>query len=158
MVGKKSKDEIQKAPSPSFCKLNFERASKGNPGRSSGSCVLRDHHGNILKALSSKILDETNNLAEVRALKDSVKLALSLGISKLHIEGDSQIVTSTLSSKKVVIWDLQYALGEVWKLLPRFQEFKISHCFREANQFFDCLANLGAGMEFGSKLFDRVSI
>lgn len=63
------------------------------------------------------------------------------GISKIHIEGDSQIIIGAVISKKVVNWKLDYILSEVWRLLPRFETFKIGHCYREANQMADWIAN-----------------
>ncbi|GLJ43046.1 hypothetical protein SUGI_0893580 [Cryptomeria japonica] len=112
-------------PSKSYMNLNFDGVSRRNPGRSRVGCVIRDHGGHIKKALLVRLPDGSNNMTEALTLLEVVELAISLGISKLHIEGDSHIITSTIVSKKVVNWDLQYVLGEVWRLLPRFQSFKI---------------------------------
>lgn len=90
-----------------FFKLNFDGASKGNLGRSGIGAVLRDSASKVLKVIFSRILDGSNNVAEATTLMEGVKLALSMGISRLHIEGDSQIITSALISQQVVSWDLQ---------------------------------------------------
>ncbi|GLJ43766.1 hypothetical protein SUGI_0911140, partial [Cryptomeria japonica] len=161
LVGRSQKQEIRRDVKwepldKPFVKLNFDGASKGNPGRSGEGYVLRDWCGCIIKAACCRIPNGFNNITEARALLHGVKLAFHLGIEKIHIEGDSQLITSSLSSHKIVSWEIQYILGEVWKLLPRLQDFKISHCFREGNKLADWLSNEGASLsngccEWGSK-------
>ncbi|XP_059065053.1 uncharacterized protein LOC131857052 [Cryptomeria japonica] len=148
LVGKKSKKDSRKQvkweePLNSFLKLNFDGASKGNPGRSGAGRVLTDQNGLIVKAASYRLPNGSNNLIEARELLEVVKIASNMGLSKLHIGGDSQIITSGLISKKVTNWELQFVLGEVWNLLLRFDDFKISHYYREANQLADGLSDLG---------------
>ncbi|GLJ49576.1 hypothetical protein SUGI_1051490 [Cryptomeria japonica] len=75
--------------SKSYMKLNFDGASKRNPVRSGAGCVIRDHGGHIKKTLLARLLDGSNNMAKGSTLLEGLKLAISLGISKLHIEGDS---------------------------------------------------------------------
>ncbi|GLJ50093.1 hypothetical protein SUGI_1065440 [Cryptomeria japonica] len=89
-------------PSKSYMNLNFDATSRRNPGRSGAGCVIRDRGGYIKKALLPRLPDNSNNMAEASTLLEGVKLAISLGISKLYIEGDSQIITSAIVSKKVV--------------------------------------------------------
>ncbi|GLJ17790.1 hypothetical protein SUGI_0310750 [Cryptomeria japonica] len=89
-------------PSKSYMKLNFDGASRRNPDRSGDGCVIRDHGGHIKKALLARLPEGSNNMVEASILLEGVKMEISLGISKLHIEGDSQIITSAIVSKKVV--------------------------------------------------------
>ncbi|GLJ28687.1 hypothetical protein SUGI_0565350 [Cryptomeria japonica] len=135
LIGKMPKhqarrDILWKPPDFQNVKLNFDGASK----------------------------DGTNNLVEARALLCGVRIALQLGVQDLHIEGDSQIVTSSLISKKVVNWELQYVLQEVWRLLPRFLSYRISHCFREANKFIDWLSNLGVQLDIVNWDYEYTSV
>ena len=44
----------------------------------------------------------SNNLAKARALLHGAKMAMQFGIQDIHIEGGSQIITSSLISKKAV--------------------------------------------------------
>lgn len=40
-----------KTPPNGILKLNFDKASKGNPRPTGFGCVIRDHHGSILKVV-----------------------------------------------------------------------------------------------------------
>ncbi|GLJ17988.1 hypothetical protein SUGI_0316840 [Cryptomeria japonica] len=75
--------------SKSYINFNFDGASRRNPGRSGVGCVIRDHGGHIKKALLARLPDGSNSMAEASTLLEGVRLAISLGISKLHIEGDA---------------------------------------------------------------------
>ncbi|GLJ05720.1 hypothetical protein SUGI_0023920 [Cryptomeria japonica] len=155
LVGKKSKKGSRmqvkwEKPLNSFLKLHFDGAAKGNPCRSGTGCALRDQNGLIVKVPSYRLPNGSNNLVEARALLEGVKIATNMGVSKLHIESDSQIITLSLISKKVTNRELRYVLAEVWKLLLRFDYFKISHYYREANQLVDGLSILGVELVQGS--------
>ncbi|GLJ43509.1 hypothetical protein SUGI_0904790 [Cryptomeria japonica] len=163
LIGKMPKSEHCREvkwerPSKSYMNLNLDGASRRNPGRSGAGCVIQDHGGHIKKSLLVRLPDGSNNMAVASTMLERVKLVISLGISKLYIEGDSYIITSAIVSKKVVNLDLKYVLAEVWRLLPRFQAFKVSHFFREGNQFVDILANLGVNLDLCLRLLDGMEL
>jgi len=77
--------------------LNFDGASKGNPGNSGFGGIFRDHMGApILTFLGSRGWD-TNNSAELEGLWKGLLLAQSKNFFPLIIEGDSQIIINMIS-------------------------------------------------------------
>jgi hypothetical protein len=84
--------------------------------------------------------------------------AVSHGYEHVHIKGESQLITSSLIANSVVNWELQDILLEVRKFLPYFQNFKISHCYQEANKVADWLANLGVNFIMGSCVWEYSEI
>ncbi|XP_059078037.1 uncharacterized protein LOC131876615 [Cryptomeria japonica] len=80
---------------PSF-KLQFDGASKGNPGRSRVGVIIFHHSSKIIKAVGKYIGHGTNNAAEFQALSFGLDLAHSLNIKDIVIEGDSMLMAPYL--------------------------------------------------------------
>ncbi|XP_059066239.1 uncharacterized protein LOC131857574 [Cryptomeria japonica] len=127
-------------PFPSF-KIQFDGASKGNPGRSGFGVVIFHHSSKIIKAVGKHIGQGTNNVAEFQALSFGLDLALSLNIKDIVIEGDSMVVFQVVVAKKCLSWHLQYFSDHILVQLKCFSTFSISHCFREINVIVDFLVN-----------------
>ena len=90
------------------------------------------------------ILPTSNNLAELEALKQGLQLCHNLKLSKVIIEGDSQIILNAIRKRSTPNWVLNSLLEEVLALLDKMAEYRICHIYREGNQKADYLANLGA--------------
>lgn len=92
------------SPPPSgFIKLNFDKASRGNLGKSSIAAILRNWKGEFISATCGTIPYGTNNVAELKALSVGLKIASELSISQIVIESDSMI---TISALKKGAWTL----------------------------------------------------
>jgi len=63
-------------PPPGFVKLNFDGASKGNPGPMGFGVILRDCEGKILHYAAVYLGVNTNNVAKLWSLLRGVKLAV----------------------------------------------------------------------------------
>ena len=73
-------------------KIQFDGASKGNPGRMGIGVVLIDH-GDIIDTISERLKGEgTNNTAEYTALLRGIQKAKEHGWRSFVIEGDSKVV------------------------------------------------------------------
>ncbi|XP_057847183.2 uncharacterized protein LOC131056921 [Cryptomeria japonica] len=129
-------------PCPCF-KLQFDGASKGNPGKSGIGVIIFDHSSKIIMAVGKYIGHCTNNMAEFQALSVGLDLAHSLNIKDIVIEGDLMLVCQAVAAKKCASWHMQYILEHILLQLNGFSTFSISHCFREINVFADFLANKG---------------
>lgn len=55
-----------------------------------------DDEGKILCMGATRLRDGTNNEAEAQEALLAVELATNMKVTKLHLEGDSQIVVQTL--------------------------------------------------------------
>ena len=134
-------------PPPGWYKLNFDGAARGNPGIAGVGCIINDEDSRWIAKLASPLPPVSNNMAEFEALEKGLQLCLNLGLSKIVIEGDSQIVLNAIRNKKTPNWVLNSKLQEVLLLLENFEDVLIKHIYREGNRFADGLANKGADGE-----------
>ncbi|WVZ23401.1 hypothetical protein V8G54_001945 [Vigna mungo] len=74
------------------CILEFDGASKGNPGKSGAGAVLRAVDGSLICRLREGVGVATNNAAEYRAMILGMKYALKKGFTGIRIQGDSKLV------------------------------------------------------------------
>jgi hypothetical protein len=79
-------------PPEHFIKVNFDGASKGNPGPAGYGAVLRNSEGEILALDTGYIGDTTNNVAELTGLLRGLQTAIAKGHQRIILEGDSQII------------------------------------------------------------------
>lgn len=84
-------------PKEGWVKINFDGASIGNPGVLGCGCVTRDHKGNILAYGAKHLNDGTNIVAEFCAPKEALVLGVKLGIHRVHLEGDSEIIINGIT-------------------------------------------------------------
>jgi ribonuclease HI len=81
-------------PPPLDCfKLNFDGASRGNPGPAGFGAVLRDHMGKIIHMIAGFLGENTNNVAELTSLVRGLQTAVHHQYHRLVIEGDPDGVT-----------------------------------------------------------------
>ena len=110
---------------------------------------MNNDSGKQLAKLVKSINPITNNLAEFETLEEGLKIYLNLGISKLMIEGDSDIVLNDIRNRSTLNWILNSKLEEIIHLIDKFEDTRIFHIYREGN-FKACeLANIGVdGVNF----------
>ncbi|XP_059064730.1 uncharacterized protein LOC131856816 [Cryptomeria japonica] len=123
-------------------KLNFDGASRGNPGLAGVGMVIVNHHTHIIHARCHAIGIQSNNFVEFKALSLGLELAISLGIKDLIIEGDYLVIIQSVLKRKSHCWQFQYLLDLILQQLEFFDSFFITHCFREIKRVADFLANL----------------
>lgn len=131
-------------PPQDWIKLNFDGASRGNPGIAGLGFILRDHKGQWLAQRAKPLGHTTNNLAELEAVKEGLTLCNRIKIRKLIIEGDSQIILNALRKRTTPNWRINSSLEEAIKKIDNIEEVIIQHIYREGNTEADKLANEGA--------------
>lgn len=90
IVNKQNRNEVAwVAPKMDRWKMNFDEASKGNPGKSGTGCIIRDEKGEYVWAASKCLEITTKNEAEMEALILGLKLCIAINIKIIDIEGDS---------------------------------------------------------------------
>ena len=122
--------------------LNFDGASKGNPGLSGAGMVIYKNGKEIWH--SCKFLGKkTNNQSEYTALILGLKGAIELEITHLTVLGDSLLVINQVNGlfkvKSEMISDLY---EEVCQLKAQFEFVEFNHVYREFNKRADELSNL----------------
>lgn len=122
--------------------LQFDGASKGNPGEASSGAVLFDDSKGIQVEAGTYLGTATNNQAEWAGLVNGLEIAIKLGIKKLRVEGDSLLIVSqVLGTYKVKNAGLKPYYEKAILLIKEFDEFSIKHVLRKFNIHADGLAN-----------------
>jgi ribonuclease HI len=105
------------------------------------SVVLIPPEGDILKYAIQLGFPATNNIAEYEGLVTEVRLAKDLGIRRLLIRGDSQLVTKQVQKEYDCNNDkMAEYLAEVRRLEKFFDDFEVRYVPRLNNQDADHLA------------------
>ncbi|PRQ53809.1 putative ribonuclease H [Rosa chinensis] len=136
--------------STSRCTLEFDGASKGNPGLSGAGAVLRAEDGSVLYRLQEGVGIATNNVAEYRAVILGLKYALEKGYKHISVKGDSKLVCcqiqGTWKTKNQNMADLCQMAKQ---LKEKFTSFEINHVLREFNAEADVQANRAINLRDG---------
>ncbi|GLJ49051.1 hypothetical protein SUGI_1034820 [Cryptomeria japonica] len=130
-------------PNKDWVKLNFDGASKGNPGRAGGGGVFRDDKGNIMAVYAEAYGWESAYYAEARALFRGIQIAAEQGWTRLEIEGDCMIIVNALNNEGYGHWNNDVLIQNARLLCTTFQEWKCMHVYREGNRLADVMANCG---------------
>ncbi|XP_052312333.1 uncharacterized protein LOC7462616 isoform X3 [Populus trichocarpa] len=132
------------------CLLEFDGASKGNPGQAGAGAVLRTDDGSLICRLREGLGIATNNMAEYRAILLGMKYALQKGYTKIQVKGDSKLVCMQIQgSWKAKHVNITNLCTEAKKLKNSFLSFHISHVLREFNSEADAQANLAVHLADG---------
>ena len=110
-------------------------------------CIINNEEGLWVAKLASPLPHTSNNLVEIEALERGLLLCHKMGLSKVFIEGDSQVVINAIRQKKTPNWVLNSKLQEVLLLLDNFEDWFIIHIYREGNSMAGDLANKGVDGE-----------
>lgn len=122
--------------------LNFDGASRGNPGPAGIGAVIF-HEGKEIWATCQYIGKKTNNQSEYSALILGLKDAISKDIKQLQVYGDSQLVINQINGQyKVRNPLLQELYQEVQGLKTQFEYIEFTHIYREFNKRADQLSNM----------------
>lgn len=140
----KRKDCKCKPPNDGWVKLNFDGASRGNPGIAGIGCCIHNSKGEEIFALAYPLGICSNNEAELRALQEGIKLCKILKAGKINIEGDSAIIINALRKGNMPNWKLNVVLTNILNDIQSFEEVIFNHVYREGNSRADQLANKGA--------------
>ncbi|OVA11275.1 Ribonuclease H domain [Macleaya cordata] len=113
------------------CILEFDGASKGNPGLSGAGAVLRTEDGRLFCCLREGVGIATNNVAEYRAMLLGLKHALKKGFKRISVQGDSKLVVMQVQG----LWktkndNMATLCKEAKELKDKFLSFQIRHVAR----------------------------
>lgn len=119
--------------------LYTDGASSGNPGESGIGIVLTTGDRKI--ELSEYIGRATNNVAEYKALLRGLEKAKKIGLDKVDILLDSELLVKQIKGEyDVKSESLKPLYGKVISILKTFNAYSIRHIPREKNADADRLA------------------
>eukprot|EP00253_Pinus_taeda_P010319 PITA_10319 len=143
--------ESWQCPPDGGIKLNFDGASRGNPGSAGIGGVFRNQKGEILHIYYRALGESTNNEMEFAALEHGLRIAKSRNFHNLIAEGDSSLVITTVqklqrgikANKAIKHWRLAKVTESIEELLRGLQGTVLHAIRRRANKVADYLANCG---------------
>lgn len=117
-------------------------AARGNPGLAGAGAVLKKPDGEVMAEESKFLGHATNNVAEYQALLVGLKRALDMGIRRIEVRADSELLIKQLKGEyRVKDEKLKLLFADAKALLARFASIKLLHVRREHNSDADRLAN-----------------
>ncbi|XP_015695718.1 uncharacterized protein LOC102712467 [Oryza brachyantha] len=150
---KKQPKVVEQEPLPDSslsCLLEFDGASKGNPGKAGAGAVIRRLDGTVIAQLREGLGIATNNAAEYRALILGLRYAAKKGFKYIRAQGDSKLVCNQVQD----VWRARHdtmadLCKKVKEIKGRFHTFQINHVLREFNTDADAQANLAVELPVG---------
>jgi ribonuclease HI len=123
----------------------FDGGARGNPGPAAiGALVLdpSDHPPRRLAAVSERIGETTNNVAEYKALIAGLEAAAATPSHAIAVRGDSKLVIEQVAGRWKVKHDhLRPLQARARELLAGYAEVDLLHVRRELNSDADALVN-----------------
>lgn len=117
-------------------------AARGNPGEAGAGAVITGPDGVIVKEVREYLGVATNNVAEYRALLMALNETLAMGIKKVRICADSELMVKQVNGVyRVKNEGLKPLYSEAVRLLKGFSSYSVTHVRREKNKEADRLAN-----------------
>jgi ribonuclease HI len=121
--------------------MHIDGASRGNPGKAAYAIVLA-RPGLPVVEEADTIGTASNNVAEYTALVEGLTLAHELGVKKLQIFSDSELMVKQMNGEyKVKNEDLRGLYEEACRLRKQFDKVTITHVRREQNRRADAIGN-----------------
>jgi ribonuclease HI len=121
--------------------MHIDGAARGNPGPAAYAIVLQ-RPGLPVVEEADTIGKATNNVAEYTALVEGLELATELGVKKLAVFSDSELMVKQMTGEyRVKNEDLRPLYEEAKRLAASFQAFTIAHVRREQNKRADEIGN-----------------
>jgi ribonuclease HI len=122
--------------------LYCDGASRGNPGLAGVGVVVLDPFGAVREEQREFLGQATNNVAEYRGLLLGLTRARDLGVKKIRVFSDSELLVRQINgSYRVKQPHLLVLWQEVQRELQQFKAFEVIHVPRELNRQADRLAN-----------------
>lgn len=122
--------------------LYVDGGARGNPGPAGIGAVLFDEDGHKIDELASFIGEATNNVAEYRAMIAGLEMAIDLGVRRLMVYSDSELMVRQLKgSYKVKNEGLKPFHQQAKSLLSQLDEYELNSIPREKNADADRLVN-----------------
>lgn len=123
-------------------KLYTDGGSRGNPGQSAGAYVICKMDDNVVEKSGFYIGIATNNQAEYKALLKGLHRSEALGIRKLNVFMDSELIVKQLNGLyKIKNKDLEPLYRQVKDLAAGFSDISFTHVPRLMNNEADSEVN-----------------
>lgn len=143
-------------PPEHYSTLNIDGSIISETQQAGAGCIVRNHHGNFIRACATYLGRTYNITVEFQALLICLKLCMPLNISKLVIQTDSQVMNydPLLNYSKTAATPLlQILLDDALHLMTQIGEVHVNFSYCEPNQVADRLAMEASRRCFGNAVF-----
>ena len=124
-------------------RMQADGAARGNPGPAAFGYVIVGPSGEEVALEGEAIGTTTNNVAEYRGLIAGLEKAIALGVTRLEIRMDSELVVRQMSGRyRVKHPGLVPLFRRARGLVERLESWSIAHVPREPNTRADFAANM----------------
>jgi ribonuclease HI len=124
--------------------LFFDGCSKNNPGPSGAGAVLYHNGVEIWSKAVFVGHKETNNVAEYTGMIVGIKRAVEMGIRRLVVKGDSNLVVQQMNGKfRVNAEHIKPLHATAKNIIRNFDSIQFVHVYRHLNKRADELSNMG---------------
>lgn len=138
-------------PPVGFLKLNFDGASRGNPGLAGIGGIIRNNVGEILHIYSKSLGEGTNNQMEFVAMERGLRILINNQVGTAVVEGDTELAIiaarklyrGAKASKVTKHWRLAKVTENFMELLGEMKGLIFQAVRRKANTVVDHLADHG---------------
>ncbi|NLJ77703.1 MAG: ribonuclease HI family protein [Peptococcaceae bacterium] len=124
-------------------KAYVDGACRPNPGRGAYGFIIYDPKGVEIKRENGSVGEKvTNNIAEYTAVIKAIRSAVAMGVGRLAVFSDSQLVVKQLNGDyRVHDPQLKKLHTKALSLLEWFEQVELIHISRKRNRLADALAN-----------------
>src|SRR3954454_21440047 len=114
--------------------IHIDGASRGNPGDAAYAVVIEVAGQSPIEE-SGVLGKETNNIAEYTALTKALEKARSLGLNRVAIHSDSELLVKQMRGEyRIKNDDLKSLADEAKQLMRDFASVTLTHVRREQNK------------------------
>lgn len=114
----------------------IDGSSLANPGHAALAVRIYDTQERLLQSICEPIGMQTNNFAEYYALLRCLQAALSMGIQRLTIYSDSELICRQLNGNyQVRSGNLMPIYQEALEYIHQFEQFRIIQIKRDSNDY-----------------------
>ena len=136
--------------------LNADRATKGNLGPAAAGGIIRDNRGKSLMGFTEYLGMCSSMKRETRAVPRCLKIAREMGVTRLWVHLDSKVLMGMLQGETAWYPYHRFTLEQCKGLITwRDWEVQVTHCFREANQVANRVANMGVTSSIGIIIYQH---
>ena len=134
--------------------MNTDGACSEPHGPAGCKGVVRNEDGQWVASFSKRIGITSSFATEMWGLCEGLKLCCNLNIRSLEVEMDAKAIVDVLQNTGYVNNVISPILDDCRHLISLFQNVRIKHCFRQANQCADGLARMSFSLNADFLIFD----
>eukprot|EP01018_Ginkgo_biloba_P004258 Gb_29470 [translate_table: standard] len=134
--------------------VKIDKASKGNPQKAGArGCLLLPEENKVV-IFSKRLVDSSNNMAELKAALLRLDIVKDLGIRKVLIQEDSSLVINQPTRNwNQISWTLEDMHFKIQRSIKNLDLVLFHHIPQKLNRLADYCANVGVRLTLGVKFW-----